>query len=94
MTFFLNQCHSKVGKSEEQTIAQNTGQSGVFWIISTALTKTERARDGLLYFIGKLCNYVSGKLEYKLQAAVTVFCWYIFNLSKKTVVKNEKKIHF
>ena len=51
-------------------------------------------RGGLLYFIGKLCKYVSGKLEYKLQTAVPVLWWCFFNLNEKTVVKNEKKIVF
>ena len=44
-------------------------------------------RGGLLCFIGKLCKYVPGKLEHKLEAAVPVLCWYFFNLNKKTKVK-------
>ena len=45
-------------------------------------------------FIGKLCKYVSGKLEYNLQAAVLVLCWYFFNLNDKTVVKKERFFRF
>ena len=48
----------------------------------------------LLYFMGKNCTYVSGKLEYKLQAAVPVLCWYFFNLVVKTVVKKRNIFSF
>ena len=51
-------------------------------------------RGGLLYFIGKHCKLVSGKLEYKLQATVPMLCWYFFNLNKKTVVRKEKILQF
>ena len=44
----------------------------------------------MLYFTGKLCKQVSGKLEHKLQAAVPVLCWCFFNLNEKTVVKKRK----
>ena len=67
-------------------MAQNTGKSDFFCIISTALTEQKLGVEGrLLYFMGKLCKYVSGKLEYKLQVAVPVLCWYFFNLNEKTV---------
>ena len=37
----------------------------------------------MLYFRGNLCKNVSGKVEYKLQTAVPVLCWYFFNGSEK-----------
>ena len=74
-------------------MAQNTGKSDFFCIISTALTETG-VEERLLYFIGKLCKHVSGKLEYKLQAAVPVLYWYFFNLNEKTVVKKEISFRF
>ena len=40
MIFLLNQCHSKVEKSGGQIMAQKTGKSDFFCIISTALTET------------------------------------------------------
>ena len=46
-------------------------------------------RAGLLCFIGKLCKQVPGKLEDKLQAAVSVLYWYFFNLNEKTIVKKK-----
>ena len=44
----------------------------------------------MLYFKGKLCRYISGKLEHKLQAAVPVLYWYFFNLNEKMIVKKRK----
>ena len=43
----------------------------------------------MLYFIGKLYKYVSGKLKHKLQAGVPVLCWYFLNLNEKTVVRKD-----
>ena len=51
-------------------------------------------RGGLLCFVGKLCKYVSEKLEYKLQVTVPVLCWYFFNLNEKTLVKKENFFGF
>ena len=62
-------------------MGQNTGKSGVFYMNSTILRKTG-ARG--IYFIVKLCNQVSGKLKHKLQAVVSVLCWYSLNLNEKT----------
>ena len=51
-------------------------------------------RGGMLYFIRKLCKYVSGKLEYKLQTTVPVLCWYFFNGSEKNCGEKRKTFLF
>ena len=69
-------------------MAQNTGKSDFFALFQQFYQKLG-VEGRLLYFMGKISKYVSGKLEYNLQAAVPVLCWYFFNLNKKTVVKKE-----
>ena len=46
----VNQCHSKVEKSGGQTMAQNTGKSDFFCIISTALTETGGGKTIALFY--------------------------------------------
>ena len=50
--------YSKVEKSRGQTMAQNTGKADFFHYFNS-FNKNCGWRGGLLYFIGKLCKYVS-----------------------------------
>ena len=89
--FFLKQCHSNVEKSGGETIGQNNGKSGLFCMIS--ITWNEQQKLGMeeqVALFHRKTLQVSGKLKYKLQAAVPALCWYFFKLNEITVVKKEK----
>ena len=89
--FFLKQCHSNVEKSGGKTIGQNNEKSGLFCMIS--ITWNEQQKLGMeeqVALFNRKTLQVSGKLKYKLQAAVPALCWYFFKLNEITVVKKEK----
>ena len=48
----------------------------------------------MIYFIVELYKLVSGTLKHELQAAVSVLCWYFFNLKGITIAKRENIFSF
>ena len=90
MIFLLNQCHSKVEKSIAQTMVQSTGKSD-FSVLFQQLQQKLGVEERIALFYRKT---VSGKSEHKLQAAVLVLGWYLFNLNEKTIVKKRKMSSF
>ena len=69
--FFLNQRHSKVGKSRDKTL------ENLFFLYNfNNFSKNWGWRGELLHYIIELYKKVSRTLKYKLQAAAPAFCRY------------------
>ena len=71
-------------------MVQSTGKSD-FSVLFQQLQQKLGVEERIALFYRKT---VSGKLEHKLQAAVLVLGWYLFNLNEKTIVKKRKMSSF